>query len=258
MQHNRFDVSPTGQARVVLSTIFGIMGCMAAALLLVSYTTQFMPDFPRRLTWISAVAMPIFLSGPIFYFFASKLRELAITHAELVMIASRDSLTTCLNRGTFVTGVGTYLTQGAGSEDRSTGALLVIDADNFKSINDRFGHSVGDRALRHIAKSIKAVLQPRDFVGRVGGEEFAVFLPHADLNRAEAVAELIRKRVNSLELSFAGSKGSLSVSVGGTAFVGPVSFDEIFNTADKYLYDAKRRGRNCVHLAPFSNGNYAA
>ncbi len=243
----RLDFSPRGRARVALVAIAGVAVSMAVAGLTVSYTTQFMEPGVRALTWGAAILIPIFMSGPIFYLFASKLRELALAHHELAIIASQDSLTTCLNRGAFVTLVDAYLSQVNAAKPVG-GAMLVIDADNFKAINDRFGHSTGDQALRLIAAAIKEGLRPDDLVGRVGGEEFAVFLPLVDDATAVRVAERICQRVGSVKFAPTGKQERISVSVGGVGFFGPMPFDDLFRAADARLYEAKRNGRNRVEF----------
>jgi diguanylate cyclase len=249
-----WDFSTTGRSRVVLITVLGTLLCMAVALLTVSFTTQFMPPLARLLTWVSAITIPVLLTAPICYFFASKLRELAIAHYELAVLAAQDSLTSCLSRGAFITLVDAYLTQVNVPNDQMTGGLLVIDVDHFKAVNDRYGHAVGDRALRLIVETIKSALRGTDLVGRVGGEEFAVFLPRTDLPYAQTIAERIRIGVNAAAFAPGGDDEPLSVSVGGAVFSGAVTFNDLFSNADERLYEAKRRGRNRVAFAPVMSG----
>ena len=238
-----WDFSPRGFARVVAITAGGIFISMAVALLTVSFTTQFMDELPRLLTWIAAFAIPVFMSGPMFYFFAIKLRELAIANHELSIIASKDSLTHVLNRGAFVTLVDAYLSQ-VNLTPGDEGGLLVIDADHFKAVNDRYGHSAGDDALQIIANAIKHAVRSTDLVGRVGGEEFAVFLPRSNGLRVSHMAERIRGSVSRAAFSPRGEPEALSVSVGGALYQGTVPFDQLFAAADRRLYEAKTSGRN--------------
>jgi diguanylate cyclase len=249
---SKWDLSPTGRGRVALVTLAGMFGSMAVAILIVSYTTTFMTSFARDMSFMFAVLMPLLVSGPVFYFFSSKLRELALAHRELARIASQDSLTTCLNRGAFVTLVDAYLSQ-VNSRQPLRGGLLVVDADHFKDVNDRYGHLVGDDALRRIAAVIKGSLRETDLVGRVGGEEFAVFLPLANMAQAKAVAERIRQGVTGLDFSPLGHSSPLSVSVGGAMFRGAVSFEQLFGAADGRLYEAKKHGRNRVEFMEWRN-----
>jgi diguanylate cyclase (GGDEF)-like protein len=216
---------------------------MMVALVTVSYTTQFMPPQAQALTWAAAVILPIVMTAPICFYFASTLRRLAIAHDELALVAAQDSLTTCLNRGAFLTLVDGYLRT---VRDEPQGAMLVVDADHFKSVNDRFGHAAGDDALRLISRSLQSVLRPVDLLGRIGGEEFAVFLPTVDMAVAMQVAERARSAVAALAFAPNGEPFRLSVSVGAVVFTGQVAIDTLLARADALLYEAKEQGRDRV------------
>lgn len=108
-------------------------------------------------------------------FLMTKLRELAIAKHDLTILASTDSLTQVLNRGPFTLVVDAYLAKVRAAQLSEPAALLVVDVDHFKRINDRFGHARGDTALKLIAQSIKASVREVDLVGRIGGEEFGFF-----------------------------------------------------------------------------------
>jgi diguanylate cyclase len=155
-----------------------------------------------------------------------------------------------MNRAAFSTLVDAYLKQVRSAEQRASGALLIIDADNFKAVNDRYGHDRGDEALVTIAQSIKSMIRAPDIVGRLGGEEFGVFLPGANSDQAERVAERIRSTVNDVSFLPDGTAHPLSVSVGGAVFGATLPFAELFRLADQQLYAAKQRGRNRVVIAP--------
>jgi diguanylate cyclase (GGDEF)-like protein len=138
-------------------------------------------------------------------------------------------------------------------ERRCDGALLVMDVDHFKNVNDNFGHDAGDEALKLIAQSIRSTLREVDLVGRMGGEEFSVFLPGIASDRAVVVAERIREAVKAAEFCFEGVSCDLSISIGGATFVQRTSFSELYKLADKQLYDAKRKGRNRVELCQLAS-----
>jgi len=131
-------------------------------------------------------------------------------------------------------------------------SALMVDADNFKSFNDHYGHATGDRALRIIARCIvENIRRPGDFVGRYGGEEFCVLLPNTDLRGAVQVAERIRSAVLATDqANFACPSGRLSVSIGVAVFyVNPMpgdTADQLVELADQRLYEAKAAGRNAV------------
>lgn len=250
MRITQLDLSPTSRARVILFTVLGTVACIGTVLLVDSFNFPNQPPEQVMRQIITDFLLPIGLAGPTIYFLTSKLRELAIAHEQLTKLAATDSLTTVLNRGAFTTLVDAYLSEVKTQERATTGALLVIDADNFKAINDNFGHDRGDEALKIIARAIQGVLRSVDIVGRIGGEEFGVFLPNSSVPQAEAVAERIRVAVNQADFTPAGVELKLSVSVGGATFDRQLPFADLFRLADQQLYVAKQEGRNRVVVSP--------
>lgn len=211
--------------------------------------------------WIMCIACPLAIAWPASaYTFWQKERlrnaldelrrvhdELAGAHASLAEKARRDDMTGMLNRETFLTLLEKSRTQ-AGS-----GTLLIIDADNFKQINDNHGHLTGDAALLQLCAAIERKTRVRDIVGRIGGEEFAVFLPGADRAESLQVAERIREEVADVEFRIGPDESiPLSVSIGGAAHRAGTSLSELLREADRKLYEAKRRGRNRVIFADMS------
>jgi len=225
-------------------TLFGSLGCIVAAVLLDSTTFTHVSEAERTRSLLTDVFVPLIIAAPLLYYFSSKLRELAIAHHKLALLASTDSLTEVLNRGAFTTLVDAYLDDVRDSE--ASGALLVIDVDYFKRINDSLGHDRGDEALRLIAGTIKDAVRSVDLVGRMGGEEFGVFLPGASPGRAESAAERIRQAISDANFLPDGERRPLSVSVGGATFSHQVQFSALYRAADQRLYAAKEAGRNRV------------
>jgi diguanylate cyclase len=254
----KLDLSAEGWGRVIVYTVLGTLVCVAAALYVDSFNFAIYDDATRTRAIVVDIVLPIMLAVPLLLFFTSKLRELAIAHKKLTIYASTDALTQVMNRAAFSTLVDAYLAQVRAAEaETARGALLIIDADNFKSVNDRFGHDHGDEALVTIARSIKAMLRAPDLVGRLGGEEFGVFLPGATTEQAALVAERIRQSVNDATFLPAGAEHHLSVSVGGAVFERELPYAELFRLADQQLYAAKRDGRNRVAIAPIRPGPIA-
>lgn len=125
------------------------------------------------------------------------------------------------------------------------GALLALDLDRFKRINDTFGHDTGDLVLKAFADILQMTSREADVVARVGGEEFVVLLPGADLSVALSAAERIRERVAAHDMP--ASVGQVTVSIGVTVWpAGIHALRELQIQADKALYEAKDSGRNCV------------
>jgi diguanylate cyclase (GGDEF)-like protein len=180
-------------------------------------------------------------------------QQLKLANLKLDVLASTDWLTDTLNRRAFTNGASALLAEGPDHR----GTLLVIDVDRFKSINDQFGHEAGDEALQLLAKTIVASVRTGDLVGRIGGEEFGVFLPGATTEQAALVAERIRQSVNDATFAPSGAPHHLSVSVGGAVFDRELPYAELFRLADQQLYAAKRDGRNRVAIAPIRPGPIA-
>lgn len=163
--------------------------------------------------------------------------------------ACRDPLTGVYNRRHFLTVVER---EWARARRYGThGALLLVDVDHFKRVNDGQGHLCGDALLREIARVSNESLRQADVLARFGGEEFIVFLPSTDPLGALDVAERIRQHVAALRLQWQGVSTGATVSI-GVASLGPLhaSVDALINDADAALYQAKEAGRNCVRAAP--------
>jgi diguanylate cyclase (GGDEF)-like protein len=129
---------------------------------------------------------------------------------------------------------------------------IMIDIDNFKNINDAYGHSVGDQVLREIAKRCKNCIRGLDYVGRYGGEEFLVILPETKLDTGKIVAERLRKVIAGTPIVVVGEGLELNV----TASLGVSQRDEhttslemLITRADQAMYVAKHKGRNCVAIS---------
>lgn len=207
---------------------------------------------------VGSILLAILLAGPILLFLGLKLRELAIANQKLGLVASTDSLTACLNRGSFSERVDRELDEAGRSARHFKGALLIIDADHFKAINDTFGHDEGDEALRIIASQIRGQVRGGDLVGRLGGEEFGVFLPGATQENAAAVANRIRRAISEMPFRPRGKPHRLTVSVGGVSFEDQIGFVELYRIADRRLYQAKNAGRDRIeltHLQAYSSAD---
>lgn len=122
--------------------------------------------------------------------------------------------------------------------------LLMIDADNFKSINDQYGHVAGDKVLYFFAHTIKSVLRSGDKVYRYGGEEFSVLLNRCNKEKAFAVADKIRSKIEQSHLIYSGQTIKMTVSVGATIHHAGDSYDDFIARADQALYRAKKEGKN--------------
>jgi diguanylate cyclase (GGDEF)-like protein len=164
----------------------------------------------------------------------------------LQYLATHDGLTGVLSRGAFLTGAADALLD-CRKRGQSYSALM-IDVDHFKRINDTHGHAAGDAVLVMIARALKTNLRTGDLIGRLGGEEFAVFCPGLSENKANQIAERLRVAVEELKLEVEGVSLHTTVSIGivFSSKTGDASLGTLLVEADKSLYTAKAEGRNRV------------
>jgi diguanylate cyclase (GGDEF)-like protein len=129
---------------------------------------------------------------------------------------------------------------------KSALSLIIADIDNFKAVNDTYGHLAGDRAIKSVADCLKRSLRASDHVARYGGEEFAIILPETPMEGAVVVAERIRKEIESLKINYEDKAIALTLSFGVTSppFGEQISEEEFVKKADKALYQAKTKGKN--------------
>lgn len=236
------------------SLVIAVLSLLAS--LLISFA--FVPMMGGRVAGaglVMTIVCPIAISIPaslLHFWQAEKLRkanvalaqardELADAYARLQHHARRDALTGVLNRAAFVAEFEAQSRAGA------HGGLLFLDIDHFKSVNDRFGHAAGDEALALVGALLSGLSRESDLVGRLGGEEFAVFLREASPEKMLNHSQTIREAVEAIDLRTpAGTHIPLGISIG--AFHCAPRFDpaEALAASDRNLYRAKSAGRNTV------------
>ncbi|MFS3135810.1 diguanylate cyclase [Gluconacetobacter sacchari] len=171
---------------------------------------------------------------------------LARANEELEMKTRIDVLTHLWNRRAILELAAIEMTRA----DHAPVAILMIDIDHFKSINDRLGHPAGDRVLRVVAERLRAGIRPMDAVGRFGGEEFLAILSDIDGVEALNVAERVRRQVARSTIAFDGHRIPVTCSIGLALSARPDDAESLIRRADQALYRAKRAGRNRVAIAP--------
>jgi two-component system, cell cycle response regulator len=174
----------------------------------------------------------------------SDMHDLLLTRErELERLAYYDELTGLPNRRSVLRQLDALLSRG-----RRHGhalAVLMVDADHFKAVNDRHGHAAGDEALRALADRMRERLRAEDVIGRFGGEEFVIGLADAGAVGAAGVAEDVRAAVGERPMTIAGDQLTLTVSVGWAAWQDE-NLGQLIARADGALYEAKAAGRDCV------------
>ncbi len=174
-------------------------------------------------------------------------------HEQRLLIESiTDPLTGLLNRRHFM-----QLSNREETRSRRHGltfAVLMLDIDHFKRINDTYGHPIGDLAIKALADICSSALRPHDILARFGGEEFVLTLPQTELEGAMVVAERIRKMTEVQEIATEQGPVRYTVSIGVSMYRNGKAFDQVMARADEALYRAKEGGRNRVIELPLENG----
>lgn len=175
-------------------------------------------------------------------------RELNDINVKLEILATTDSLTGVKNRRAFYESSASIIKYTIREGEKL--AVLMMDIDKFKMINDLYGHSVGDDVIRLVAKKAEGTLRNSDVFGRLGGEEFAAVLPNTSEKGALKAAENIRSEIENIEfLTNKNEKIKVTISIGVTIFnSNDIALDSLLHRADLALYEAKRGGRNKVIL----------
>ena len=186
-----------------------------------------------------AIAVIVFTLGFIFM-----VRE--AVDEDYRQLSIRDDLTGIANRRHLINQLQERLMEAGRTGTPLT--LLVIDLDHFKSINDRLGHLAGDAVLKEVARTISSRVRGNDLVGRYGGEEFIVLLPHTPPQAAVKLAEELRRAVEAIAIPYGDLHLEVTVSIGvcGSPPDSPLSGDALLEGADRAMYLAKSRGRNQV------------
>lgn len=171
--------------------------------------------------------------------------------AILIQMANYDELTQTLNRRAFQHFAKKLLAEHAMKQQPVT--LLLFDVDQFKSINDQYGHDIGDQILQQLTHILKLNLREQDLLARYGGDEFAILLPKTSVQASDKIAEQIRQ---SVELAlFASLPAKTTISIGLLTVVPKADtlLDTLYTSCDQALYLAKKKGRNCLYRGTMSD-----
>lgn len=184
---------------------------------------------------------------PLVVGIAEDITEKKTLQGELHRLATTDVLTGVSNRRHFFE-IAQLDFEQARREDLPL-TFLLLDVDDFKKINDRHGHQIGDRVLQRLAHCGTYVMRRDDLFGRIGGEEFAAIFPGCDIPQARLVAERLQREVQ--RLSFPGDPEPFGVTISqGLASLGPnEDLEGLYARADEAMYQAKRGGKNCIVVA---------
>jgi polar amino acid transport system substrate-binding protein len=171
-------------------------------------------------------------------------QELEVANLELKELAEKDALTKLYNRRFFMN-IANNIILLEKREKRKT-SLLMFDIDNFKKINDTYGHPIGDIVLSNLGKILLEYSRKSDVISRIGGEEFMILLPTTDLISAKKYSENLRKIIENSTIKTDYYEFNFTVSMGLTLIKSDDTLEKAINRVDKYLYQAKERGKNMI------------
>jgi diguanylate cyclase (GGDEF)-like protein len=202
----------------------------------------------EHLQWTILTIVLLTLMLEALTIFRPMIRRITRYMSEVLHLATTDMLTGIPNRRSFYES-GTVELARARRYTRPL-SLMMIDADNFKLVNDTYGHAAGDEILKALSSTLRSSIRETDVLGRLGGEEFGILMPETALLHAAGLAERLRLAVAGLSVPFQGRAMGITVSIGVTAVPdGSSGLDTALRVADNLLYQAKERGRNCVVVA---------
>lgn len=235
--------------RVEMASIYRALRWIVAAyalLLLWAYgsVSEMLPTTARVAPGYHGI---LFSVGSMLFMLSLAVGCLALQYAEMACRyadqARRDWLTGLLNRRGLMEAMGE---RAVFFGQASSYAVLAIDADHFKAVNDRYGHAAGDRLLEALAGKLEQHAGPDDLVARMGGEEFVFLSPLDATDSIESLAEALRRSLEAVSIDSPSGPVGVSVSIGGAVHRSGESFEEVMQRADRALYAAKQAGRNRI------------
>lgn len=227
------------------ATVVSIAFATALSVGITLAVTALVGDGPGPMGWSLSLLSPVVIGGPLAYLQFQLIQRLDKAERELAEMAAHDDLTHTYNRREFNRRAFDSLAQAATTQEPM--GCLMLDVDNFKQVNDRYGHLAGDEALKAVAEYLKEKIQPPAILGRFGGDEFLVLLPGMTERAVNDFAESIRRELAALQVSTPNGPVQMTVSIG--VFVARALEPDLelyVHRADTALYEAKEGGRNRV------------
>jgi diguanylate cyclase (GGDEF)-like protein len=228
----------------ILCTLYVILGLYTQS---VQPRNPITPQQTKILLTMNSITMFLVTSTMAFFYRMATLnaeKELQKTNKKLEDLATTDPLTGLFNRRTMMSMIETEASRI--SRNGTTFALILADIDNFKLVNDRYGHETGDKVLIEVSNLLKQSLRAHDQIARWGGEEFLILLPETDLVMAGQVAERLRSAIETTQTYLGDTAIPVTITFGVSGFTAEAEISVCINLADKALYEGKIRGKNCV------------
>ena len=231
-------------ARVLFLTALCTAFTVAASVCVVALVLSSIPLLPAEaLIAVMAIAalIPMIITPPLAFILLHILRLLTSTIGHVDRQVRFDPMTGLYSRNYFLEKARMMLDEG--------GAFLMVDADHFKRVNDTHGHAVGDETLKRFAQALRAGNKPTSLIGRLGGEEFGIFIPKGKMQDADLAAIRTSAAICSLCHTISGRELHMTASIGGAVHEAGMVLEDLIRLADERLYRAKNTGRNRAVLS---------
>ncbi len=246
-------LSPIRQTAIIsaIAALLSVTFTAVVYLLFFGMDNRFWPaiNISLMLPWVITIPLSLYMSKQRFKLvcLTNRLKEtqtkLRQANKALEQRVNYDGMTGLLSRESFFDQLDKL------RADQTASVLMIVDADHFKNINDNFGHPVGDQALMLLGKIFRKTLRHNDLVGRIGGEEFGIFLPETSAPEGQIIGEIIRHEIeNTIFEPYPNMRHVITVSIGVTDIAPHQQRSTMLGNADTALFTAKRRGRNQVVL----------
>lgn len=233
---------------------------LAGFLALRLFTSEFLPIYPTMLysakqffylfNACSAILAMVMFSSLFYIFVRNSQQDLSDENKSLQKLAGTDPLTGMRNRRSIIPKLEEGIRRH--DEENENFSLILCDIDNFKAVNDQYGHDCGDYILKSLANLIPAQLDKHDYLSRWGGEEILIMLSGADSDHAAYVAEAIRSSVAEQPFKYNGQTIYITVTIGVSSSTDGATINDMLLQADRNMYRGKKNGKDCV-VAESSN-----
>ena len=234
-----------GRTRTVIAiTTVSVLLSIGITLTVVFFLRQNNINVSTAASIFIAISVPLIVAPSVSWSLISLLLRIHQLEQDMRRLATYDSLTGLLSRRAFMERANYFVSIAKREEQEFS--IMVVDMDYFKKINDQYGHATGDRVLASFGKTVSNILRESDLACRLGGEEFALFLPNTSPEQAWKFSERLHAAIRGSVIECDGLSIRYTASMGLTSFPEIVTknIEELLNMADKALYSAKKNGRN--------------